>query len=327
MIAAMFIKEWATILVLVILTIGCLFLIWKNRFNVNKITKLIISSLIIFTFNTCLIFSFEPFNSYKNVKVFNNMNEDGFGKRLKVHFLNVGQGDCILIEQGKHYMLIDAGKESDEKKIANYLKDVGIEKFDYVVGTHAHDDHIGSLDYIVKNYEVDTVFMPFVKNTEDKDYNNLLKACDEKDLMITTIKKGEEFKFGNAYCKVLAPANSDYKEINDYSIVIKMTFGDISFLLTGDAQVVSEGEMVSSDENLKSDVLKVGHHGIPTSSSEGFLEKVMPRYAVISVEGDSNYADVISRLQKRNAKVYCTNLKGDIIAETDGKEILFKTEK
>lgn len=252
---------------------------------------------------------------------------------LKVHFLDVGQGDCILVQfPGGQNMLVDAGKNDSAGAIVNYLKKAGVSKLDFVVGTHPHEDHIGSLDVVVKTFAIGEVFMPKV-TTNTKTFRDVLAAVKDKGLKITTAKAGVNIlRTDNLSVDIIAPHGTQYESLNNYSAVVKITYGQVSFLLTGDAEEQSEAEMLASSvASLKADVLKVGHHGSKTSTSTPFLKAVAPKYAVISLAADNEYhyphKVTLDKLRKAGVKILRTDEKGTIVFSTDGKEIAFSTAK
>lgn len=245
---------------------------------------------------------------------------------LKVHFIDVGQADSILIQQGNENMLIDAGNNDDEETLKNYMNNLGISEFKYVVGTHAHEDHIGSLDYIINSFKVGKIYFPKTTATT-KTFENVVKAVKNKGMQFTTPKVGETFKIGDAECTILAPNGSSYDDANNYSIVIRVQYGNNSFLFTGDAEDVSEKEMLSKGLNLKADVLKAGHHGSSSSSTDAFLDAVNPKYAVISVGKNNDYGhphkETLEKFTSRGINVYRTDESGTIVATSDGNNITF----
>ncbi|MBZ9689189.1 MBL fold metallo-hydrolase [Clostridium estertheticum] len=248
---------------------------------------------------------------------------------LKVHFINVGQADSILIEQGSKFMLIDAGNNGDGKLVKNYLLQQGVKSLDYVIGTHPHEDHIGGLDYIINDFEIDKIYLPKATSTT-KAFGDVVTAIKNKGMKVTVPKPGETFNLGSAKCTILAPNNSKYKDLNNYSIVVKLEFGSNSFLLTGDAEDVSEREILAKGFNVKADLLKVGHHGSRSSTTDEYLAKVNPKYAVISSETGNDYGhphkETMDKLKKKNILVYRTDELGTIVATSNGKTISFNTK-
>lgn len=252
---------------------------------------------------------------------------EGSGQEtLKVHFLDVGQADSILLQCGGSSMLIDAGNNGDAMLVTGYLKKQGITRLDYLIGTHPHEDHIGSLDAVIKSFDIGQIYMPKVTTTT-KTFKDVILAIKDKGLTVNTPVPGSGFKLGNAECTIFAPLGSKYDDLNNYSIVIKVVFGKTSFLFTGDAQAVSEDEMISQGYDIKADVLKVGHHGSYSSTSDEFLDKVRPGYAVISCAKVNDYGhphkETMDKLQNRGIIIYRTDESGTIICTSDGDKISF----
>lgn len=198
---------------------------------------------------------------------------------LKIHYINVGQGDSILIQQGDATMLIDAGP--DANTTANYLKGQGIKKIDVLVGTHPHADHIGGMPSVINKFEINKIYMPRVTHTS-KIFENTMESIKAKGMKISTPHPGDSFKLGNADCTIIAPNSSSYDNLNNYSIVLRIKFGNTSFIFDGDAEGLSEGEILQKQLDIQSDVIKLGHHGSRTATSQSYLNKVNPKYAVIS---------------------------------------------
>ena len=248
---------------------------------------------------------------------------------LKVHFLDVGQGDSIFIElPTNETILIDASIKDASNKIINYLREENVSKIYYVFATHPHSDHIGGMSAVIKAFDIGQIYMPKAVTTT-KTYENLLLTIKDKNLKIKTAKAGNTIiDTDDLKLVVLAPNQDSYESLNNYSIVLKLTYKEKSFLFMGDAETLSEKEITG---DVQADVLKVGHHGSRTSTSQAFLNKVNPSYAVISVGLNNDYKhphqEVIDRLEKKNIKIYRTDQNGDIIFTTDGYNIDVKVEK
>ena len=246
---------------------------------------------------------------------------------LRIHFIDVGQADSILIEQNNEYMLIDAGNNEDGQLLVKYFKELGISSFKYVFGTHAHEDHIGGLDDIIKNFNIDNFYMPEVITTT-KTFEDVLDALEVKQVAFQTPKINDELTFENSKFRILSLSNDD-TDLNDTSIVLRLKYGTTSFLLTGDASSNIEKNILNKE--IQSDVLKLGHHGSRYSTSKEFLKKVSPTYAIISVGKGNSYnhphKEVFTRLNEHNTKIYRTDEQGTIIAESNGSIINFTTIK
>lgn len=248
-----------------------------------------------------------------------------------VHFIDVGQADSILIESKGQVLLMDAGNNDDRATVINYIKKRGIDKIDYVIGSHPHEDHIGGLDDVINEFEVGKVFLTdYVLPSEP--FRRLLNAIKKNDLQIITPTVGDEYALGNASFVFVAPVKKDYgSKVNNYSLGIKLIDRENTFLLTADAEEVSEMDMAASGMDITADVLKVNHHGSITSSTEIFVDAVDPSYAVISVGKDNPYGNpsysVLARLIDHDVQIYRTDLMGTITVISDGKNLIFKTEK
>lgn len=259
----------------------------------------------------------------KTEQVINTSDADN----LKVHFIDVGQADSILIEQNNEYILIDAGNNEDGPLLVNYFNNLGIASFKYVFGTHAHEDHIGGLDDIIANFTIENFYMPEVITTT-KTFEDVLDALEAKQVAFQTPKINDELTLKDSKIKVLSILNDD-EDLNDTSIVLRLKYGTTSFLFTGDASSTIEKNILNKE--IQSDVLKLGHHGSRYSTSKEFLKKVSPTYAIISVGKNNSYnhphSEVFKRLNEQNVKIYRTDEQGTIIAESNGTIINFTTIK
>ncbi len=249
--------------------------------------------------------------------------EDG---EIVLHFIDVGQADCILIMTPEGNMLVDSGTNSSEAQLKSYLFDLEIESFEYLILTHPHDDHIGGADMIVKEFDVENVIM--TDTDEDIDmYTNLLSFIEDRDINLIEAVSGESFYVGECKSTVIAP-NKDYEEydeVNSTSVVLKCEFGECSVILTGDAETDSEAEMIAEyGDFLDCDILKLGHHGSNTSSSYQFLEITSPEYAIACCGKDNTYghpaAEVVYRLNLFGIQLLRTDKEGSIVFTCDGDE-------
>ena len=241
--------------------------------------------------------------------------------KLEVDFIDVGQADSILVSNKNETMLIDAGNNENGNDVVKYIKEKGITKINYLVGTHPHADHIGGLDDVINSdLEIENVYMPKIQ-TNTKTFEDVLDALKNKNLKVTAPKKGDSFKIGDANCDVMTDSILDNENLNLSSIVIKLNYGEKTFLFMGDAE--SENEKTISWP--KVDVLKVGHHGSNTSSSQNFLNQVKPEYAIIMAGKDNSYGlpkqKILDRLTKIEAKIFRTDELGTITVISDGKTI------
>ena len=267
------------------------------------------------------------FNQNNNQNQNNNINTNN--DLLKVHYLDVGQGDSIFIElPNNETMLIDAAESYQSENIINYLKNLNYQKIDYVIGTHPHTDHIGGLKDIINTFEIGKIYMPKVVSTT-KTYESLLMAIKDKNLKINTAKAGTSIIDTDALkINILAPNNSTYTELNNYSVVTKITYGTTKFLFMGDAEKLSENEI---KENVAADVIKIGHHGSNTSSSIDFIRKVNAKYGIISVGLNNKYnlpkEETITNWENSGTKIYLTSINGTIRAISDGTNIKIESEK
>lgn len=232
---------------------------------------------------------------------------------LKVYFFDVGQADSMLIQNNGENMLIDAGNNEDGETLVNNLKTLGVEKIDYLVGTHPHEDHIGGMDDIINSFEIGKIYMPNV-STNTKTFEDVIDAAKNKGLQIETPKTGDEFTVGSANCNVVYVGDNK-ENLNLSSIIIKMKYNNLSYLFTGD----TEADVENKIDFGKINILKVAHHGSDTSSSEKFVNETAPEVAIISVGKDNSYGhpsnEIIKRYEKVGSKIYRTDEVGNIFIE------------
>ncbi|MEN6326514.1 MAG: ComEC/Rec2 family competence protein [Syntrophomonas sp.] len=253
----------------------------------------------------------------------------GTGGQLKVHFIDVGQGDAILVQspEGEN-MLIDAGDNDYGSQVVNYLHSQGVKSLDIVVGTHPHADHIGGMDTVINSFPIKNIYLPRITHSS-RSFEDVLMAVKSKGLKIKTARAGIIIPLKGVQSTFMAPVGEKNEDLNNYSAVIKLNYGLKSFLLTGDAEHESENEMMASGADLKATVLKIGHHGSSSSTGYNFLKAAAPEYAIIMVGKDNPYGhphqETISRLSAAGIKILRTDQNGTIVISTDGKNIDIKT--
>lgn len=293
----------------------------KNK-NVKTLIYIIIILVIAFLggdefFNSFTAESQQPVNveGLENITVLTgkscissiDVNEDV----LRVYYFDVGQADSILVVNNGESMLIDAGNNDDGDLIVNNLEKIGIKKINYLVGTHPHEDHIGGLDDVINNIKIGKVYMPRTSTTT-KTYEDVIDAIAENNLKITVPKVGNTFKVGNAECEIMSIEDND-ENLNACSIIIRMEYDGVSYLFTGDAEKEQEAKRSWPQTN----ILKAGHHGSSTSSSQDFLNQIKPSLIIIPVGEGNDYGhphdEVMERFEKLNATIYRTDESGNIL--------------
>ena len=251
--------------------------------------------------------------------------------QLVVHMIDVGQADSFLLVQDDCTALVDCGTRSTGKDAIEYIKQLGITQIDYVIGTHPHDDHMGGMYDIITNFEVGTVIIPDSRNGDITTnwYIKLMNELKTGGYEVHYPTEGEVFNLEDATMKVLA-AETDVSNRNNYSIVLKVTFGQIDMIMTGDAETEIEEKILKSGVDIDAEILKVGHHGSDTSNSEEFLDAISPEYGLISA-GLGNIhehpiKEIMERLEKRNIEVYRTDESGSVIITITTDDITFSCE-
>jgi len=247
----------------------------------------------------------------------------------EIHFIDVGQGDAILVSTPEKILLVDGGLRNSG--VVEYLQSMEIEEIDIVIGTHPHADHIGGLIDVFYDFDVGEVIDPGVTHTTNT-FNEYLTVIDFFDIPFTVGRKGMEWQLSeNASMKLLHPTNPSDTHLNNASIVAKVTLGDVTLLLTGDAEWQSEQQMLENPELLPSNILKVGHHGSRTSSTKDFLEAVQPEISVIMCGSNNSYghphSETLEQLNAVDTDIYRTDIHGHIVIVSDGIEYTVTTEK
>lgn len=257
------------------------------------------------------------------------LSETETASNVRVHFIDVGQGDSILIESPWGNMLIDAGENSEEDTLEAYFTSQNISGFEYAVGTHPHSDHIGALDFVINNYDVANVIIPRKTHTT-RTYENLIKAMQNKSLKPLYLKPEETFALGEIDFICYGPIK-EYDNLNSNSVVLKMIYGDVKFIFAGDAEEEAEEDMISEGYDLSAYVYKVSHHGSRTSSSKEFVQSIAPGLAIISCGKNNEYGhphpETLETLNNQGTEIYRTDESGTIILTTNGEDIDIYEEK
>lgn len=250
---------------------------------------------------------------------------------MEIHYIDVGQGDAILVQVNDKNLLIDSGPKESSSNLFNYLHSLNINKLDYVIATHPHEDHIGNMYSVIKKFDIGEFFAPKVTHSS-KSFERMVESLISKNKKInvfdtntTSINLGE-----NIYISAYSPSKKDYgNNLNLYSTVFRIQYGNTSFLFTGDAEKNNEDEILNSYSSIRSNVLKIAHHGSSTSTSQAFLEAVNPEITIISVGSDNSYnhpnSKILNLLNSIGTKVYRTDKDSTIILISDGTNIYKKT--
>lgn len=245
--------------------------------------------------------------------------------KMKVHFIDVGQGSSVLVESNGHFMLIDGGDAKASSKVVSYLKKQRVEKLDIVIATHYDSDHLNGVVGALHVFEVKKVIAPDYEPETSRVFDSFERVIQEKKLEIVSPRVGKEYKIGKATFTILAPNQKEYSDANNYSVAICLVNGQNRFVITGDAETESEYEMLENGKNLSCDVYLAGHHGSAGSSSQKFLQAMKPEYTVISVGEENRYGhpsqEAMTRLKAIGTKVFRTDEQGTIVAVSNGKKI------
>ena len=254
--------------------------------------------------------------------------------KLVMHFIDVGQGDCTFIAANGVTMLVDCGEYAVSSDVVSYLKDLGVGRLDYLIGTHPHSDHMGGMARIIDTFDIGEVLIPSIPDEQLPTavfFDRFLESCEAKKLNIRTARTGDTLSIGKAVAEIVSPDDAVFEDMNNYSVSLLIRHGDNSFLLTGDSEAEAEYAMLTSDRLQKVTLYKAGHHGSSRSSTAEFLDMIRPQTAVISCGADNPYghpSDItLQRLHEYTDKIYRTDICGNIVFESDGSKLSVRTER
>ncbi len=289
--------------------------------------------ILVFMFLECILYGTQENgtigdtnNSSNKEEVSNVQSAEG---ELTLIMIDVGQADSFLLVQDGKTALIDCGTRSTGEDVVEYLKSQGITRLDYVFGTHPHDDHMGGMYDVITNFEIGKIIIPETKLGEITSnwYMKLMQEFKNGLYDVEYPKLGEVYNLGGATMKIIGPISEPDGNSNNYSIVLKVSFGDMDVIMTGDAETVVEKEILESGENIDAEILKVGHHGSDTSSSEEFLDAITPEYALISAKIGNMYKhpveSTMEKLENRDIEVYRTDENGTVVVTITTDDISF----
>jgi len=251
---------------------------------------------------------------------------------LIVHFIDVGEGDCILIQiPNNKNILVDTGNLSFGYRVEEYLRSKNISHLDCIIVTHMHPDHVGGIFNVLPKYGINIIYYNGYRPQDNEFFLELINLAEDLNITMKILNAGNKLLFGKVTLDVLSPIEPLSGDMNGDSIVLRVIFGEISFLLTGDLNINVEKRLIEAECILKSDVLKVGHHGAEDASSEEFIDKVRPKIAILSVGKNNRYGYpsnvVIERFKRKKIPLYRTDIDGTIIIQTDGDTISLKKER
>lgn len=253
--------------------------------------------------------------------------------KATVHYIDVGQGSCVLIKMDGHAILLDAGENDQGEHVTDYIRRQGIEKLDYVVASHPHSDHIGGMDVVLSNIPADHLIMPELKASivpTTRTYEDLIRVVEEKQIDVIASEVGAEYEVGEGKITLLGPTG-DFDGLNDMSVGVRFQFGETAFLYTGDMEKKAEQALLATGETLKADVYAMGHHGSKTSNDEKLLDRIDAKYFVVQAGYDNEYRhphkEALERVLDRGGTLYRTDLNGTVIFSTDGTELTVTPER
>lgn len=295
----------------------------KRRINSKSVTAIVVSLILIISF-ACTYHLTDGKGIYEQAGLRNNeQSEQG---TMYVNFIDVGQGNCTLVTLGDEAILVDSGEVGMAQSVISYIKNLGITELDCVIATHPHTDHMGAMTKLLYEFEIGDFITPEIPEDiipTTKTYEKFLTAVSDNAENVIAAEPGQTYSYGEMTLEIFAPL-SDYDDLNDMSVVSRISYGETSVMFTGDATAEVEKDLLSKNIDYSADLLNVGHHGSKTSSSEEWLRAVNPKYAVICCGMNNDYghphAAVTDRLEKFGVKYYRTDLLGSIVFASDSKE-------
>ena len=274
----------------------------------------------------------QPTQTVQQEQNQNSQVEELENEKLVVHMIDVGQADCFLLVQDETTALVDCGTRSTGEDAIAYIKELGITQLDYVFGTHPHDDHMGGMYDVITSFEIGTIVIPKVKagDVTSNWYQKLMQEISTGKYAVNYVNVGDEFELGVADMKVIGPINDPEGELNNYSTVLKVSLGEMDMIMTGDAEKEVEEDILNSGENVEAEILKLGHHGSDTSTSEEFLNAIKPDYALISCKVGNKYEhptkSTMELLEAHNIEVYRTDESGSVVMTVTSSNVGFDCE-
>ena len=253
-------------------------------------------------------------------------------QQLDITMFDVGQAECFLLEKGQFRVLVDCGSASQGKRIVNSIKERNIGKIDYVFITHPHEDHIGGMSEIIRNFQVDKIVLPSIDETKitAKRYNRLMDSLNSGKYELEVAEKGKTYHIDDVEIKIISDGLYQGSNINNYSTVLKISYGQNSIIMTGDAENQIEKQILQTCEDIKATILKVGHHGSKTATTQEFLDAINPKYALISCGLNNKFnhpsKEVIERLNKQNVKTFRTDELGTIMLTITKQDLVLKVQ-
>ncbi|MBQ3330068.1 MAG: MBL fold metallo-hydrolase [Ruminococcus sp.] len=250
--------------------------------------------------------------------------------KLTVHFIDVGEGDCTLLESDDEFVLIDAGERDYGEEVLRYIEDQGADELKYMIATHPHSDHVGGLRTVIDGMDTEN-FITVSCDSDTYTWEKLMRAVDRNSINMIEAEAGTTYSFGKASLTIMAPLSRDEENYNNLSVVTRVVCGDISFLIEADAERESEYEMVDAGETLSADVIRCGHHGSSDASSDKLLKAVNPAFGVASCGEGNEYGhphrETVQKFETMGCPLLRTDEAGTIVAYTDGRNLRFEAEK